>query len=134
MNFRLISDTRQDLEQYIATGKFREDFYYRINVIQIPVPPLRFRRDDIPLLITHFLEKYSHETSKQVDHVSKNTVEQLTRIWSGTIDCLSAKGVASEQLVNGSLLTPSCGAGSLSSEVAVAVFDMLADLRDRLRD
>jgi two-component system response regulator HydG len=86
VDFRLISATRQDLEQQIAAGKFREDFFYRINVIQIPVPPLRFRQDDIPLLINHFLEKYSHETSKQVDHVSKNTVEQLKHYpWPGNV-------------------------------------------------
>jgi two-component system response regulator HydG len=86
VDFRLISATRQDLEEQITSGQFREDFYYRINVIHIPVPPLRLRRDDIPLLISHFLEKYSQETSKQVDHVSKNTVEQLKHYhWPGNV-------------------------------------------------
>ena len=86
VDFRLISATRQNLMEQIAMGRFREDFYYRINVIHIPVPPLRLRRDDIPLLINHFLEKYSHETSKQVDHVSDNTVAQLKRYsWPGNV-------------------------------------------------
>ena len=86
VDFRLISATRQDLEKQITSGQFWEDFYYRINVIHIPVPPLRLRRDDIPLLISHFLEKYSQETSKQVYHVSKNTVEQLKHYhWPGNV-------------------------------------------------
>ncbi|MBI9086267.1 MAG: sigma-54-dependent Fis family transcriptional regulator [Desulfobacterales bacterium] len=86
VDFRLVSATRRDLEAAIGTGRFREDFFYRINVIQIPVPPLRQRREDIPLLLSCFLEKYSQETSKQVDHVSRGTVEELKRYdWPGNV-------------------------------------------------
>ncbi|MGD8943239.1 MAG: sigma-54 dependent transcriptional regulator, partial [Desulfobacterales bacterium] len=86
VDFRLISATRRDLEQQIAAGHFREDFFYRINVITIPIPPLRERKEDIPLLIEHFLEKFSHETAKQVDHITRDTVERLTAYeWPGNV-------------------------------------------------
>jgi two-component system response regulator HydG len=86
VDFRLISATRRDLGKAIAGGDFREDFYYRINVIHIDIPPLRKRKEDIPLLVNHFIEKYSHETAKRVDRISKNSLEQLTRYeWPGNI-------------------------------------------------
>jgi len=79
VDFRLISATRRDLLKSIAGGDFREDFFYRINVIQIHVPPLRDRKEDIPLLVQHFLDKYSRETAKHVDRISKRTLEKLKR-------------------------------------------------------
>jgi len=86
VDFRLISATRQDLEKEIVAGNFREDFYYRINVINIHIPPLRRRKDDIPLLINHFLEKYSQQTSKRVDHISRDTLEKLKHYdWPGNV-------------------------------------------------
>lgn len=86
VDFRLISATRRDLEKSIAGGNFREDFFYRINVIQIHLPPLRDRKEDIPLLIQHFLDKYSRETAKHVDHISKKTLEKLRRHdWPGNV-------------------------------------------------
>ena len=86
VDFRLISATRRDLEQEIAAGSFREDFFYRINVITIPIPPLRERKEDIPLLIQHFLEKYSQETTKRVDHITRDTIRRLTVYdWPGNV-------------------------------------------------
>lgn len=86
VDFRLISATRRDLEQEIAAGNFREDFFYRINVITIHIPPLRERKEDIPLLIQHFLEKYSQETTKRVDHITRDTVERLNAYeWPGNV-------------------------------------------------
>jgi DNA-binding NtrC family response regulator len=86
VDFRLISATRRNLEQEIVAGNFREDFFYRINVITIQVPPLRERKEDIPLLIRHFLEKYSQETTKRVDHITRDTIERLTAYeWPGNV-------------------------------------------------
>ena len=86
VDFRLVSATRKNLEKEIAEGNFREDFFYRINVINIQIPPLRRRREDIPLLINHFLEKYSQETSKRVDHISRDTLEKLKHYdWPGNV-------------------------------------------------
>jgi DNA-binding NtrC family response regulator len=64
VNFRLISSTNRDLKKEVETGRFREDLYYRINVIQIDVPPLRGRREDIPLLASEFLKGFSVRINK----------------------------------------------------------------------
>ena len=86
VDFRLISATRRDLEKDAASGTFREDFFYRINVIALHVAPLRKRKGDIPLLVQHFLNKYSHETTKQVDHVRRDAMELLKRYdWPGNV-------------------------------------------------
>jgi two-component system response regulator HydG len=86
VDFRLISATRRDLEKEITAGSFREDFFYRINVITIQIPPLRERKEDIPLLSRHFLEKYSHETTKRVDHIEQDTMAHLIHYnWPGNV-------------------------------------------------
>jgi DNA-binding NtrC family response regulator len=86
VDFRLISATRRNLEHEIAAGNFREDFFYRINVITIHLPPLRERKEDIPLLIRHFLGKYSQETTKRVDHITRDTIERLIEYeWPGNV-------------------------------------------------
>jgi DNA-binding NtrC family response regulator len=86
VDFRLISATRRDLEKDVTAGTFREDFFYRINVITLHVPPLRKRKGDIPFLVQHFLNRYSHETTKQVDHVRRDAMELLKRYdWPGNV-------------------------------------------------
>ena len=86
IDFRLISATRQDLKKNVAEGNFREDFFYRINVIIIEIPPLRKRKGDISLLVEHFLKKYCQETTKYVDHVTHDAMELLKRYdWPGNV-------------------------------------------------
>jgi len=86
VDFRLISATRRDLKKEVAEGTFREDFFYRINVIMIEIPPLRKRKEDIPLLVEHFLKKYCQETTKYVDHVTRDTMELLIHYdWPGNV-------------------------------------------------
>ncbi|MDZ7695899.1 MAG: sigma-54 dependent transcriptional regulator [Deltaproteobacteria bacterium] len=86
VDFRLISSTCRNLEEAVERGDFREDFLYRIKVIKIHIPPLRERKEDIPLLVRHFLNKYSHQTTKQVDHVSKDALAMLsTYHWPGNV-------------------------------------------------
>jgi DNA-binding NtrC family response regulator len=85
-DFRLISATHRDLTSLIKEGLFREDFYYRINVITILIPPLRERLDDIPILADHFLKRYSHETGKHVEGFTQKALELLTSYhWPGNI-------------------------------------------------
>jgi len=77
VDVRIISATNQDLEKKVIRGKFREDLYYRINVIQIHIPPLRERKEDIPLLAQYFLEKYSREMKKDIYQISSYAMESL---------------------------------------------------------
>jgi len=74
---RLVAASNRRLEEEVAEGRFREDLYYRLNVIEIPLPPLRERRDDIPLLVGHFIEKYGQDLGKQVSGVSDETMARL---------------------------------------------------------
>jgi two-component system NtrC family response regulator len=76
---RVITATHRNLEEAIQKGTFREDLYYRLNVISITLPPLRERREDIPLLIDHFLEKYSKKNQKSISTLSKEAATLLLR-------------------------------------------------------
>jgi len=77
VDVRIISASNQDLQQKVAQGGFREDLFYRLNVIQIKIPPLRERKEDIPLLVNHFVRKYSAETGKEIEGVSPEALELL---------------------------------------------------------
>ena len=70
VDIRIISATNKDLEEAVREKHFREDLFYRLNVIQIKLPPLRERREDIPLLAMHFLKKYSEELNKNIATIS----------------------------------------------------------------
>ena len=86
VDFRLLCSTRRDLDEEVAEGRFREDLLYRINVITLHIPPLRERKGDILLLVDHFLNKYSHETTKQVDRVTPEAIEFLKSYgWPGNV-------------------------------------------------
>jgi two-component system response regulator PilR (NtrC family) len=85
-DIRVIAATNQDLEKAVADGRFREDLFYRINVIPIVLPPLRERREDIPLLAEHFLAKYADQMQKPVTGISRPALELLMRHdWPGNI-------------------------------------------------
>jgi DNA-binding NtrC family response regulator len=86
VDFRLISATCRNLSEMIKNDVFREDFFYRVNVITLDLPPLRKRTGDIPLLATHFLEKYRQETNKHVDHINRDGMSLLSNYdWPGNI-------------------------------------------------
>ena len=85
-DIRVVAATNQDLTRLIAEGRFREDLFYRINVIPIHLPPLRDRREDVPLLAQHFLAKYSEQMGKEVSGVSHEALELMMRYdWPGNI-------------------------------------------------
>jgi two-component system response regulator PilR (NtrC family) len=85
-DIRVVAATNQDLTKAIADGRFREDLYYRINVIPITLPALRERREDIPLLADHFLEKYCEQMGKSVTTISYEAVSLLVGFdWPGNI-------------------------------------------------
>jgi DNA-binding NtrC family response regulator len=86
VDVRLITATNQDLEEKIGEKKFREDLYYRLNVIEVEVPPLRERKDDIPLLVTHFLRKFSEENRKAVKGVDSSALQAIMQYpWPGNV-------------------------------------------------
>ena len=85
-DIRVIAATNQDLAKAVAEGRFREDLFYRINVIPIVLPPLRDRREDIPLLAEHFLVKYAEQMQKAVNAISRPAMELLGKHdWPGNI-------------------------------------------------
>jgi len=85
-DIRVVAATNQDLARLVAEGRLREDLYYRINVIPIALPPLRERREDIPLLAEHFLAKYSEQMEKRITGVSHEAMALLARHeWPGNI-------------------------------------------------
>ena len=86
VDVRLIFATNRDLEKAVREGKFREDLYYRLNVFPVFIPPLRDRREDIPLLIKYFLEKASADNNKQVNHLSQDAWDHVMNYsWPGNI-------------------------------------------------
>ena len=85
-DFRLITATHRDLPPLIKEKQFREDFYYRINVITIHIPPLRERREDIPVLSDHFLKRFVEETGKHLEGFTAKALEQLIAYsWPGNV-------------------------------------------------
>lgn len=86
VDFRVIAATNRDLEHAVSQGRFRADLFYRLNVISIRVPPLRERREDIPLLAKHFLARFSRETNKPVDGIRADAMEVLMNYpWPGNV-------------------------------------------------
>ncbi len=86
VDVRLITATNKDLTQLIKNGGFREDLYYRINVVPITLPPLRGRKEDIPLLVEHFIKKFNEENHKNVKGVQPETLDLMMNYeWPGNV-------------------------------------------------
>ena len=86
VDVRVIAATNRDLDRQVTEGTFREDLYYRLNVIPIRVPGLRERRDDVPLLANHFLKKYSPGAGKSIHAIAAQSLEALIGYdWPGNV-------------------------------------------------
>jgi formate hydrogenlyase transcriptional activator len=86
VDVRLVAATNCDLEQLIEEKQFRSDLYYRLNVFPIRIPPLRERREDIPLLVEHFTQKYARRMNKHIDTIPESTIQKLQRwFWPGNV-------------------------------------------------
>ena len=86
VDVRVIAATNRDLKQMVSDGKFQEDLYYRLNVIPIDIPPLRERREDIPILVDHFVEKHRQRIGKRVDRLEPEVTDVLQRYdWPGNV-------------------------------------------------
>ena len=85
-DFRVVAATNKNLEEAIREGTFREDLYYRLNVISFRMPPLSERKEDIPLLAEHFLHRFSQETNKAVDLISREAMDEMMLYeWPGNV-------------------------------------------------
>ena len=104
---RIIAATNADLHRLMADLKFREDLYYRLNVITIQLPPLRRKREDIPLLVQHFLQKYSEENKRKVRDVTPEAMRILMdHAWPGNVRELENTIERAVVLCNGDRVTP----------------------------
>jgi DNA-binding NtrC family response regulator len=85
-DFRIIAATNKNLDSAIKEGTFRQDLYYRLNVISFEMPPLRDRKEDIPLLAEHFLQRFSQETNRPVDRISREAIDEMMLCdWPGNV-------------------------------------------------
>ncbi|EFI33304.1 two component, sigma54 specific, transcriptional regulator, Fis family [Desulfonatronospira thiodismutans ASO3-1] len=85
-DIRLVAATNKDLKQAVEKGEFREDLYYRLNVVGINLPPLRERREDIPVLVAHFMQKFSSENQQELKKFAPEALEYLTAYeWPGNV-------------------------------------------------
>jgi len=102
---RIVAATNTELPKAVAEGRFREDLFYRLNVISIQVPPLRDRAEDIPLLVQHFVEKYKRLTGKNVTGITAEALDRLqNREWPGNIRELENTIERGVVLATGSLI------------------------------
>jgi transcriptional regulator with GAF, ATPase, and Fis domain len=86
VDVRVIAATNRDLRQMVADGRFQEDLYYRLNVIPIHIPPLRERREDVPVLVEHFVAKHAQRAGKRIDGLEPGVIEALQAAeWPGNV-------------------------------------------------
>jgi two-component system, NtrC family, response regulator AtoC len=107
LNARVVAISNVDLKKAVSDGKFREDLYYRINVVPFTIPPLRERKGDIPLLVEHFLEKYAALNNQEVRQISGAAMNQLENCnWKGNIRELENTIERAVLICDGSRLLP----------------------------
>ncbi|RME35237.1 MAG: sigma-54-dependent Fis family transcriptional regulator, partial [Deltaproteobacteria bacterium] len=107
VDVRIVAATNKNLEEEVKAGRFREDLFYRLNVVQIELPPLRDRREDIEPLAMHFLQKYTRETGKKIDQISPKALACLVaHDWPGNVRELENVIERAVVLARGEVLTP----------------------------
>jgi formate hydrogenlyase transcriptional activator len=86
VDVRVVAATHRDLKQMVADGEFRSDLYYRLHVFPLPIPPLRQRCEDIPLLVCHFVDEYARRMNRRIETISPQVMEALTsHSWPGNV-------------------------------------------------
>ncbi len=107
IDVRVIASTEKDLSEEVTRGTFREGLYYRLNVVSIHIPPLRARKEDIPLLVKHFIEKYCRENNRPLLDFSKEALEMVMDYqWPGNVRELENAIERAVVLADGSSITP----------------------------
>ena len=126
VNVRIIAATNKDLRAMVSEGKFREDLFYRLEVIPLTLPPLRQRKEDIPLLVDHFIQKVNRNNKKQIRGVSSHTMGVLLRYhWPGNVreleNCIERAAVMAEgdivDITDLAQIVRPAGADTLSSQL-----------------
>jgi len=142
-DLRLIAATNIDLRQAVREGKFREDLFYRLNVITIDLPPLRSRREDIPLLVNHFLEFYTNENGMAQRRLSADALRALVDYeWPGNVRelensiergvVLSSGPMIGSELLPGHITGRSFQDALLEHNPNASLFDILEDIERRI--
>ena len=143
VDVRIIAATNVDLRQAVREGRFREDLYYRLNVISIDMPPLRARREDIPLLAAHFLKRFSEENDLALRTLAPDAIRALMDYdWPGNVRelenviergvVLSSGPVISSDLLPGHLTGRSYSSSLLEQNGDASLFDILEDIERRI--
>jgi two-component system NtrC family response regulator len=118
-DFRVIAATNKNLKQEVEQGRFREDLYYRLNVVNIHIPPLRERTEDIPLLAAHFLKKFSTQNKKNINGFTPEAMQLLTAYhWPGNVRQL-------ENIIESAVV--------LSQSDTIGIRDLPAEIKDESR-
>jgi DNA-binding NtrC family response regulator len=143
VDVRIIAATNIDLRQAVREGKFREDLFYRLNVIMVDLPPLRSRREDIPLLVNHFLEFYANENGLSPRRLSADALRALIDYeWPGNVRelensiergvVLSSGPVIGSELLPGHITGRSFQDALLEHNPNASLFDILEDIERRI--
>jgi transcriptional regulator with PAS, ATPase and Fis domain len=143
VDVRIIAATNVDLRQAVREGKFREDLFYRLNVITIELPPLRSRREDIPLLAAHFLKRYSDENGLLLRSLSSDAIRALVDYdWPGNVRelenviergvVLSSGPTINSDLLPGHLTGRSYSSSLLEHNPNASLFDIIEDIERRI--
>jgi DNA-binding NtrC family response regulator len=137
VDVRILAATNTDIEQLITEKAFRQDLFYRLNVIKIEIPPLRDRKEDIPMLVKHFVEVYARENHKDIEGVSEDVLEILdAHDWPGNVRELEnlverAIVLARDKVITRTNLPPFLLRGNAADEPSLVPADDSLDLRDR---
>jgi DNA-binding NtrC family response regulator len=143
VDVRIIAATNVDLRQAVREGRFREDLFYRLNVISVDLPPLRSRREDIPLLAAHFLKHYAHENGVLPRTLAPDALRALVDYdWPGNVRelenaiergvVLSSGPVIGSELLPGHLTGRNYSASLLEHNPDASLFDILEDIERRI--
>ena len=133
IDVRVVTATNRDLRAEIEKGNFREDLFYRLNVVNIHVPPLRERKDDIPLLVAHYLKVFSDENSRAIEGIDNKARAALYNYsWPGNIRELrntieSAVVMSRDKLIGIDDLPPHIAASQDNSYIRIPVGTTLAE-------
>ena len=128
VDVRIIAATNQDLDKAVREGRFREDLYYRLNVIPIVLPPLRDRRTDIPLLVEHFVRKYAGARSRSVHPKALNALVEYD--WPGNVRELESVIERSLLLAEGDEIQPEDLPAAVRARISVRRIPLALDIPD----